>query len=387
MLGQNLKAQKISFTLDISQAVRASDIIFIAIGTPQDSDGSADLNSVLQTADSIAEVMNEHKLVIIKSTVPPGTFKIVKQRMAAILQKRNIRCDFDVASNPEFLREGSAIGDFLKPDRIVVGVETEKAQAILTGLYRPLLKEGHGLVVMSPASSEMTKYAANSMLAAKVSLMNELSRICEVTGADIESVREGLGTDHRIGPHFLYAGIGYGGSCLAKDISALVKMGEELGVSLQLLKSAQAINQSQRTRFFEKIKEFYKGQLTGKKIALWGLAFKPGTDDIRDAPALDIIKSLLAAGAKVQAFDPVAMRNAQNSLGDLPGLKFFATQYEALEQADCLVIMTEWTPFLEPDFAQIKSLLKTPTVFDGRNIYSQKNMRDLGFSYTSVGRS
>jgi UDPglucose 6-dehydrogenase len=384
LLLANIKAKRITFTDDAKTSVNNSDIIFIAVGTPPQEDGSADIQHVLKVADTLAQHMNEYKLIVTKSTVPVGTFAKVKAAIATRLKSRNVDHPFDVASNPEFLREGSAIEDCLKPNRVIIGVESQKAQEILTNLYEPFLKNGNPILSMDPASSEMTKYAANAMLAAKISLMNEFSRICEKVGADIESVRKGIGSDHRIGPHFIYAGVGYGGSCFPKDVSALVRSGRELNEDLMILSAVEKTNQLQRQRFITTIEKNLN--VHNRCLAVWGVAFKPGTDDIREAPALDIIQYFLDQKFTIQVYDPVAADNAREYFKNNPGIKFFDDQYAALKDADALIIPTEWKSFREPDFPRMKTLMKHYMIFDGRNIYSKKYIKEQGFKYFSIGR-
>lgn len=386
LITNNLKAKRIQFTTDLKHSVEKSDLLFIAVGTPSDTDGSADLKYVLQVAETIAQHMNDYKLVVTKSTVPVGTFIKVKKTINETLQKRGVIFGFDVVSNPEFLREGAAIEDCLKPARVVVGTETEKANQILRRLYEPFLRSGNPILIMDPASSEMTKYAANSMLATKISLMNEFSRLCEKVGADIENVRRGIGSDPRIGPHFIYAGVGYGGSCFPKDVRALIYTGRDNHEPMEILESVEEVNEQQRQLFFKKITKKFSN-LKGVNIALWGIAFKPGTDDIREAPALYIIEQLLAAGANVNAFDPVAAENAKLYFKNSSNLNFYEDQYECLKDCEALAIMTEWKSFREPNFKTIKSRMKTPLVFDGRNLYTHNAMSEHGFEYYSVGRS
>lgn len=390
LVTNNIKAKRIDFTTDLKLAVESSDILFIAVGTPSDVDGSADLKYVLQVAQTIAENMNGYKVVVNKSTVPVGTQKLVKDKIAQVLEKRfsnpQDRMAYDVVSNPEFLREGCAIEDALKPNRVVVGCESEKAADKMRRLYEPFLKSGNPLLVMDPLSSEMTKYAANSMLATKISLMNEFSRVCEKVGADIEQVRRGIGSDFRIGPHFIFAGVGYGGSCFPKDVKALIKAGSQVDENLEILNAVESANKIQRDNFYNKVKKSLGGSLKNKKIAMWGIAFKPGTDDIREAPALDLIEQFLAEGASVKAYDPVAADNAKEHFKSNPGLSFSDDQYETLPEADALVIATEWKSFREPDFTKMKSAMKGHMIFDGRNIYNPKDMKETGFKYFSVGR-
>lgn len=385
LLENNIKAKRIQFTTDSATAIEQCDLLFIAVGTPSDVDGSADLKYVLQVAQTIGQHMKTYKLVINKSTVPVGTQKKVKDVIQAQLNQRQLNLTFDVASNPEFLREGTAIEDCLKPNRVVVGVESEKAHNLLRRLYEPFLKNGNPFIVMEPASSEMTKYAANAMLATKISLMNEFSRVCEKVGADIEMVRRGIGSDFRIGPHFIFAGVGYGGSCFPKDVKALIHIGDQEQEAMPILNAVEEVNQTQRLRFAEK-SEKIMGGLKGKKVALWGVAFKPGTDDIREAPAVDLIEFWLKGGATVTAYDPVASHVALNHFGKNPALQFLDDQYEVLAGADILVVATEWKSFREPNFEKMKSLLLKPIILDGRNIYNIEEMKELGMQYYSIGR-
>ena len=385
LITNNIQAQRITFTTDLKQAVDKSEIIFIAVGTPSDVDGSADLKYVLSVAETIALHMNEYKLIVTKSTVPVGTYLKVKERIEETFKKRGQSFAYDVVSNPEFLREGSAIEDCLKPHRVVVGVESEKAAAILKRIYDPFLKNGNPYLTMDPLSSEMTKYAANAMLATKISLMNEFSRLCDKVGADIENVRRGLGSDPRIGPHFIYAGVGYGGSCFPKDVRALIHTGRDCDERLEILESVENVNISQRKNFYSKVQKKL-GSLKGKTIAVWGIAFKPGTDDIREAPAMDLIEWSIKEGAQVRAYDPVAAENAKAHFAGSTSLSLHDDQYETLKGAEALLILTEWKSFREPNFKTMKSLLKKPLIFDGRNIYSPAAVYEMGFEYISVGR-
>ncbi|MEK6628604.1 MAG: UDP-glucose/GDP-mannose dehydrogenase family protein [Bdellovibrionota bacterium] len=385
LLQSNYKSGRIDFTTNAKDAINNTDIIFIAVGTPPFEDGSADLKYVLKVAETIAEHMNSYKLIVTKSTVPVGTYKKVKSMIEKTLKKRNISLAFDVASNPEFLREGCAIDDCMKTSRVVVGVETQKAKEILKKLYEPFLRSGNPFLAMDPASSEMTKYAANAMLATKISLMNEFSRLCEKVGADIDMVRHGIGADHRIGPYSIYAGIGYGGSCFPKDVMALIKIGTDLDENLQILTAVEKTNALQRRSFIQKIASKYKN-LSGLCFTLWGVAFKPGTDDIREAPAIDIISFLLKSGATVRCFDPAASENTLDYFKNEKNLSFFPDQYEALDNSVALIIPTEWKSFRNPDFNLIKSKLKSAVIFDGRNIYKNSDMKDLGIEYYSIGR-
>lgn len=386
LVASNLHAKRIEFTTDVKTAVMTSDLLFIAVGTPSDVDGSADLKYVLQVAETIGTHMDRYKVVINKSTVPVGTQKKVKDTIAAVLKKRGVSIEFDVVSNPEFLREGAALEDCLKPHRVVVGCESDKAANLMRRLYEPFLKSGNPLLIMDPLSSEMTKYAANSMLATKISLMNEFSRVCEKVGADIEAVRRGIGSDFRIGPHFIFAGVGYGGSCFPKDVKALIKAGSLVDEKMEILESVERANQVQRDNFFAKAKKAAGGSLKGLKIGLWGIAFKPGTDDIREAPALDLIEGFLKEGATVCAYDPVAAENAREEFKGEAGLSFADDQYGVLDGASLLVIATEWKSFREPDFDRMKKIMKRSVICDGRNIYNPKDIRETGFEYHSIGR-
>lgn len=391
LINANYQAGRVQFSTDIINAVQKSDVLFIAVGTPSADDGSADMRYVEEVARNIADHMNNHKTIVTKSTVPVGTYKKIKSVISQRLQDNKKNLEFDLVSNPEFLREGCAIEDAFNPNRVVVGLESERAVQIMKRLYEPFLKNGAPLLVMDPASSEMTKYAANATLAAKISLMNEFSQLCEATGADIESVRAGIGSDHRIGPHFIYAGVGYGGSCFPKDVRALIHMGKSHGQEMQILEQVEGVNLKQRGQFFAKI-DRQVGGLRGKKIALWGVAFKPGTDDIREAPALDFIRYAVERGALIHAFDSVAQKNTLAWIQqDLPGgadsVRFAADQYAALAGADFLVIMTEWKSFREPDFSKIRDNISMKVIFDGRNIYRPSHMQELGLKYFSVGRN
>lgn len=384
LLTQNLKAERIQFTTEFKSSVETADIIFIAVGTPPQDNGSADIKIVLKVAESIAEHMNAYKLIVTKSTVPVGTYQKIQAVIENTLKGRGASFGFDLVSNPEFLREGNAIDDCLKPNRVVIGVETQKARELLENLYEPFLKNGNPLLSMDPASSEMTKYAANAMLATKISLMNEFSRVCEKLGADIEAVRRGIASDQRIGPHFIYAGIGYGGSCFPKDISALIRTGQEIGEKLHILESVEKTNIIQRQRFIQNIEQNLSP--SARKLAVWGVAFKPGTDDIREAPALDIIEYFLKRNIQVTIYDPVANQNAQAHFYNYSNVQFLDDQYAVLNEVDALIVLTEWKSFREPDFTRMKSMMKDLIIFDGRNIYSPKNIKNHGFRYFSVGR-
>lgn len=386
LLVANYKAQRIEFTTDVIHSVSQSDILMIAVGTPPNEDGSADLKYVLTVAQTIAQHMDSYKVIVTKSTVPVGTQRKVKEAIAAELKRRKKEIEFDVVSNPEFLREGCAIEDCLKPHRVIVGLDTERASQIMYRLYEPFLSAGCPYLTMDPLSSEMSKYAANSMLAARISLMNEFAKLCEKVGANIENVRASLGSDPRIGPLFIQPGIGYGGSCFPKDVTALIHTGTENDEDLQILKAVEKTNLQQRERFFNSVKTFFNGNLKNRTIAVWGLAFKPGTDDIREAPAIYLVEKLLAAGATVIAYDPIAERNTRLHFGENANLDYSATPYEALQGAEALCIVTEWLALREPDFRRMREMMETPIVFDGRNLYSPELMSKLGFRYQSIGR-
>lgn len=375
---RNIEAKRISFTTNLREAVDFAEIIFLALPTPPGEDGSADLSYVLNVADELGKMMTEYKVVVDKSTVPVGTAEKVE---AAI--KKNATVDFAVVSNPEFLREGFAIDDFLNPDRVVVGTEDERAVKLMTELYKPFIRDGHPLIIMDEKSAELTKYAANSFLATKITFMNEIANFCEKVGADVDKVRQGIGSDSRIGHKFLYPGIGFGGSCFPKDVSALVKSGKEFNYDFEIIQSVLDVNEKQKVVLADKV-ESYFGDLSGMKFALWGLAFKPDTDDIREASALYMIDRLVVAGAKVVAFDPEAMNNVRELVGDK--IEYVEDQYDALKDSDALLIATEWSAFRNPDFDKMKELLKQPIIFDGRNIYDLDDMKNKGFYYNSIGR-
>ena len=383
MLNRNMKKGRISFTTDIASAVQDCEVVFISVGTPPDEDGSADLQYVLSVARDCGKHMNDYLLVVTKSTVPVGTSKKVKLAIQDELKKRNAKIDFDVASNPEFLKEGAAIADFLKPDRIVIGLESQRSEELMKILYKPFTMNGHPLIFMDIISAEMTKYAANSMLAAKISFMNDIANLSEIVGADINLVRKGIGSDSRIGNKFIYPGIGYGGSCFPKDVQALIRTAGEYNYDLRVLKAVEAVNKDQKMVLFNKINNFFDKDLNGKTIALWGLSFKPQTDDMREAPSLVIVKKLLEAGATVRAYDPVAIEEAKHHFGD--SISYFDDQYEALIDADCVAILTEWPEFKFPNFKIVKKLLNFPAVFDGRNIYDKDQMSADGFNYFCIG--
>ncbi len=384
---RNVAQGRLRFTTELKEGVANSLFIFIAVGTPPNGNGSADLNFVYGVAREIGQAMDSYKIIVTKSTVPVGTTRQLLAIVAEELEKRN-RSDleFDVAFCPEFLKEGSAVEDFMKPDRVVVGTENCRTAEFLKELFAPFMMRENRILCMSIPSAELTKYAANAMLATRISFMNELSRFCESVGADIEEIRSGIGSDSRIGPAFLYAGIGYGGSCFPKDVKALIHSAEQAGKDLSILKTVEKVNQEQRNWFLEKVTNFFKGKLDGRLFAVWGLSFKPHTDDMREAPSLQIIPSVLEKGAAVVAFDPVSTVRGKELLDDHPNLSYREDPYDALEGADALILLTEWPLFRRPDFERMKKLLKAPVVFDGRNQYNPATMKQAGFSYFAVGR-
>lgn len=376
---RNIKANRLSFTTSLEEGIEGAQIIFLALPTPPGEDGSADLSYVLGVARDLGPLLKQYTVVVDKSTVPVGTAEKVH---AAIAEKAQV--EFDVVSNPEFLREGFAVDDFLKPDRVVVGTSSQKATDIMTKLYKPFVRQGNPIIFMDERSAELTKYAANSFLATKITFMNEIANLCEILGADIDKVRVGIGTDTRIGNRFLFPGIGYGGSCFPKDVKAIIKSANDVSMKLDILDSVERINELQKTRIYDKLDAYYHSDLKGKHFALWGLAFKPDTDDVREAPALYIINKLLEAGASITAFDPEAMENVQKLLGNK--INFAHSQYDALENADALIIATEWSVFRTPDFDIISSKLNSKVIFDGRNLYDLDQMQQMNFYYNSIGR-
>lgn len=383
---RNIKYGRLSFTTDLFQAIRNSDILFLCLPTPQDGDGSADLKYVLGVAEDLGKFFHDNpdlgfKILVNKSTVPVGT----SEKVRLVVKKYAPDFEFDVASNPEFLREGMAVEDFMKPERVVVGTSNEKTRTVIEELYEPFVRSGNPVYFMDEKSAEMTKYAANSFLATKITFMNEIANICELTGADVDKVRIGIGSDSRIGKRFLFPGIGFGGSCFPKDVRALINISNENNYDFKILKSVIELNEIQRIRFFDKIKQYYNSKIKGKHFALWGLAFKPNTDDIRDAPSLSVIDLLLKEGASVTVYDPEAMDNIRNIYNGK--IKFAKGTYNALENADALIIVTEWNEFRKPDFSRVKALLKKPVIFDGRNLYDLEKMKDLHFTYYSIGRN
>ncbi len=378
---RNIEQRRLKFTSNLEQAVNDAKIIFLALPTPPNGDGAADLSYVLGAAKDIAKIITDYKVIVTKSTVPVGTADKVKE---VFRQHLNLGVTVDVVSNPEFLREGVAVEDFMKPDRVVVGTSSERAQKLMAELYGPYVRQGNPIIFMDERSSELTKYAANSFLATKITFMNEIANLCELVGADVDAVRRGIGSDERIGKRFLFPGVGYGGSCFPKDVQALAQSAKENQYDFKILNSVMEVNEIQKKVLVEKMRKYYKGDLKGKKFALWGLAFKPETDDIREAPALYIIEELLKDGAIVTAFDPEAMNNVKALLGDT--ITFAANQYDALQDADALLIVTEWSVFRTPDFDQIEKLMKQKVIFDGRNLYDLQKMIDCGYYYNSIGR-
>lgn len=384
MLRRNEKQERISFTTDIKSAIQNSQIIMIAVGTPPDEDGSADLKYVLAVAADVGKYMNNFKVVVNKSTVPVGTADKVRAEI-----KKHTSLDFAVVSNPEFLKEGAAVDDFMKPDRVIVGVDNAEAEEIMKNLYAPFVRTGKPIITMDVRSAELTKYASNAMLATKISFMNEIANMCEAVGANVEMVRRGMGSDKRIGPYFIFPGAGYGGSCFPKDVKAIIRTATDHHLNLQVLKAVEEVNEKQKTILVEKIKKYFKGDIKGKTFAMWGLAFKPNTDDMREAPAISMIRALVEEGAKIHAHDPEAHHEAEWRFKDILNkeLTLFSKRYDALENTDALIIMTEWNAFREPDFYLIKEILKHPVIFDGRNLYNPERMEKMQIDYISIGRS
>ncbi|MCU0322579.1 MAG: UDP-glucose/GDP-mannose dehydrogenase family protein [Chitinophagaceae bacterium] len=376
---RNLKEGRLKFTTNLAEGVQDAKIIFLALPTPPGEDGSADLKYVLGVAKDLGNILTDYKVIVDKSTVPVGTAEKVHAAIAA-----NAKVEFDVVSNPEFLREGVAVDDFMKPDRVVIGTSSEKAKKLMGELYAPYVRQGNPVIFMDEKSAELTKYAANSFLATKISFMNEIAQLCERLGADVDMVRKGIGSDDRIGKRFLFPGIGYGGSCFPKDVQALIKSSEEVNYDFQILKAVEEVNEAQKLHLMPKISAYFNNDLKGKHFALWGLAFKPNTDDIREAPALYLIDALTAAGATVTAFDPEGMPNVKKQIGDTIG--YVENQYDALTNADALIIATEWAEFRTPDFDKIGSTLKNKAIFDGRNLFEVQQVREMGYHYESVGR-
>jgi UDPglucose 6-dehydrogenase len=378
LVRRNRAESRLSFATTLPKAVRRAQIVFIAVGTPQGEDGSADLQHVLGVAREIAQAMNGYKVIVDKSTVPVGTSARVRDVI-----RRHTTHPFSVVSNPEFLKEGAAIDDFMRPDRVVIGVEDPRAAELMTELYRPFTRTGAPIMVMDCASAELAKYASNAMLATRISFMNEIANVCELLGADVDHVRRAVGSDKRIGPSFLFPGVGYGGSCFPKDVKAMVRFAADQKYDFEILTAVETVNAAQKKRLFQKMDKHF-GSLKGKRVAVWGLAFKPRTDDMRDAPSIDLIDALLAAGAKVQAYDPEAMAVARKLFGGK--ISYADSSYEALTGADGLAIVTEWNEFREPDFARMRKLMRAPVIFDGRNLYAPDHMKAQGFTYYSIGR-
>ena len=376
---RNIKEERLRFTTTLASVVEDVEMIFLALPTPSGADGAADLKYVLGVADELGKLIKDYKVIVNKSTVPVGTADKVRAAIA-----KNYSGEFDVVSNPEFLREGVAVEDFMKPDRVVIGTTSEGAKKLMSELYAPYVRQGNPIIFMDERSSELTKYAANSFLAMKISFMNEIAQLCEKMGADVDMVRRGIGSDERIGKRFLFSGIGYGGSCFPKDVQALIKSADEFNYDFKILKAVEKVNASQKVHLVEKIKSFYRGNLKGKHFALWGLAFKPSTDDIREAPALSMIKALLQEGATITAYDPEAMSSVKNEIGN--NINYAQSQYQALEGADALLIATEWSEFRTPDFERIGQLLLSKVIFDGRNLFEVAKLQQLGYQYISIGR-
>jgi UDPglucose 6-dehydrogenase len=383
MVNRNVEKKRLHFSTNLAEAIQGAEVVFIAVGTPPDEDGSADLKYVLAVASSIGENAQHAMVVVTKSTVPVGTAEKVRGALTEQLLKRQSDIEIYVASNPEFLKEGAAIEDFMKPDRIVVGVDNPKAEEFIRKLYKPFLMNGHPIYFMDIPSAEMTKYAANAMLATKISFMNDIANLCEIMGADVNMVRKGIGSDTRIGTKFIYPGVGYGGSCFPKDVKALIKTAKENKYNMRVLTAVEEVNENQKEVLFNKVKNHFKGNLKGKKFALWGLSFKPKTDDMREAPSLVIIEKLLKEGAIVVAYDPVAMHEAKRMMGDT--ITYSMDMYDCLDRADALLIVTEWPEFRVPDFDEITKRLNEKTLFDGRNIFDFQDMKKLGYNYYCVG--
>ncbi len=381
---RNMKAGRLRFTTDLSSVIDGVEVLFSAVGTPPDEDGSADLRYVLDVAHQVGRYMTDYLVVVTKSTVPVGTALKVKAAIQEELDKRGVAIEFDVASNPEFLKEGSAIADFMRPDRVVVGVESERAEAMMHKLYKPFMVNKYRIITTDIPSAEMIKYAANAMLATRISFMNEIALLCDEVGADVNAVRKGIGADERIGSRFLYAGCGYGGSCFPKDVKALIKTAEENHCQMQILEAVEQVNESQKELLYRRLSDYYNHDLSGRSFAVWGLSFKPGTDDMREAPSLILIDRLCQAGATVKVYDPVAMEECRRRIGDK--VVYAENIYEAVTGADALLIVTEWKEFRMPDWETVARSMKSPVIFDGRNMYDPIEMRELGFTYRSIGR-
>ncbi|MBT8327711.1 MAG: UDP-glucose/GDP-mannose dehydrogenase family protein [Bacteroidia bacterium] len=383
MVKRNHKKGRLHFSTSLAESIKGAQVAFIAVGTPPDEDGSADLKYVLGVAREIGKHMTEYGVIVTKSTVPVGTSEKVKNAVQEELDKRGVNIEFDIASNPEFLKEGAAIDDFMKPDRIVVGVESQRAQETMSKLYKPFIMNGHPLIFMDIPSAEMTKYAANAMLATRISFMNDIANLCEIMGADVNKVRQGIGSDPRIGSRFIYAGIGYGGSCFPKDVKALIKTAKEQGHTMRILEAVEDVNDDQKSVLYTKIVDVFGNDLSGKTFTMWGLSFKPNTDDMREAPSLVLIDHILKAGGNVIAYDPVSMKETQRMIGDK--ITYSDNRYDALEGSDALLLVTEWSEFKLPDFNTVAEKLKNKLIFDGRNVYDKHEMESLGFEYYCIG--
>jgi UDPglucose 6-dehydrogenase len=377
---RNLEQHRLHFTTNLQEGIEGANVIFLALPTPEGEDGSADLKYVLKVADDLGPLLKEYAVIVDKSTVPVGTAELVRKRITM-----NAKVEFDVVSNPEFLREGVAVDDFMKPDRVVVGTESDRARKVMETLYSPLVRQGNPILFMDERSAELTKYAANSFLATKITFMNEIANLCELLGANVDEVRKGIGTDSRIGKRFLFPGIGYGGSCFPKDVKALAKSSSDAGYDFKILNSVMDVNERMKTKLIPSIRAHFSNNLKGKTIAIWGLSFKPHTDDVREAPSLYNIDALLSEGVKLRVHDPESIEHVRKSYGDK--LEYFPTPYEAAENADAILIVTEWPEFRTPDFEQLQKIMKSKVIFDGRNLYDLELMKELGFKYISIGRS
>lgn len=383
MVLRNQEAKRLCFTTDLIDVLDDVDAVFCAVGTPSDDEGSADLKYVIEVARTIGRNITKYILVVMKSTVPVGTSEKVRVIIEEELKKRDVNIKFDIASNPEFLKEGAAIKDFMSPDRVIVGVDSERAKKLISKLYKPFMLVSDRIIFTDIASAEMTKYAANAMLATRISFMNDIANLCDIVGADVDMVRKGIGSDSRIGSKFLYPGCGYGGDCFPKDIKAIIRTAEQNGYEMRLLKAVHEVNESQKSILFDKLYKYFKGDLKGKRVAIWGLSFKPETDDMRESPALVLISSLVEAGAIVKVYDPIAMKECKRRIGDT--VEYGKDKYSALEDADALMLVTEWREFRLPNWNNIKSVMKNCVIFDGRNIYNKKELNELGFDYYRIG--
>jgi UDPglucose 6-dehydrogenase len=381
---RNLEKGRLTFTADLEEGLRESEAVFIAVGTPPGEDGSADLKHVLSVAGNIGKLIKEYVVIVTKSTVPVGTSEKVKDAVKTELKNRGVKIPFDIASNPEFLKEGAAVDDFLRPDRIIIGIESNRAKKIMEKLYKPFLLNGHPIIFMDIASAELTKYAANTMLATRISFMNDMANLCELVGADINSVRKGIGSDPRIGNKFIYPGIGYGGSCFPKDVKAIINTADNYGYSLKVIKAVEEVNNYQKEVIFMKIKQYFKGNIKDRKFGIWGLSFKPNTDDIREAPSLTLIRKLLHEGARIKAYDPAAMTEVRKHLGNK--IEYSKDLYEVAIDVDALILATEWPEFRVPNYKVLGKLMKQKIIFDGRNIYEPDELKELGFNYFCIGR-